>query len=110
MLAAVEVPPTGDWSEESRFCFEDLVDDLCHAVVVLHDSANRLSVFLYNKNDKMSINAKMIAEGWGRLEKNAYARYAGYNSILDNMKNLEAIAKEDHLGIYERGDIGFENE
>lgn len=106
----MEVPPTGNWSIESRDCFDDLADDLCHARVVLRDAANRLAVFLYRENEPTSINEMMLQEGWGRLEKNAYSRYAGYSAILDSMKKYEAEAKEDRVGIYERGDIGFGDE
>lgn len=109
-MAGVEVPPTGEWSIESRNCFDDLADDLCHARVVLRDIANRLAVFLYCEKETTSINELMLAEGWGRLEKTAFTRFAGYESILNSMKRYEQVAKEDRIGIYERGDIGFDNE
>lgn len=78
--------------------------------MVLRDASNRLAVFLYREKESTSINEMMLSEGWGRLEKNAYTRYAGYNAILDSMKRYETEAKEDRVGIYERGDIGFGDE
>lgn len=78
--------------------------------MVLRDASNRLAVFLYREKETTSINEMMLSEGWGRLEKNAYIRYAGYSAILDSMKRYESEAKEDRVGIYERGDIGFGDE
>lgn len=112
VLAAVEVPPTGEWAAESRKCFEELVgDEQCRASVVLRDAQNRLAVFLYREGDEdVSVNEMMLNEGWGRLEASAYSRYKGSEDILNSMKNYQQDAKEDRVGIFQYGDIGFEND
>lgn len=112
VLAAVEVPPTGEWAAESRKCFEELAgDEQCRASVVLRDAQNRLSVFLYREGDEdVSVNEMMLNEGWGRLEASAYSRYKGSEDILNSMKNYQQDAKEDRVGIFQYGDIGFEND
>lgn len=111
-LAGIEAPPTGEWHEASRDCFDDLADtDSYHARVVLKDSENRLVLFLYREDDtKISINEMMLAEGWARIQKNAGTRLAPYPSILQSMRKFEADAKEDRVGIYVHGDIGFETD
>lgn len=112
MLAAVEVPPTGKWSEESRNCLEDLTDrDHFKASVVLRDAQNRLAVFLYREGDEdVSVNEMMLSEGWGRLEENAYTRFKGSEEILNSMKEYQEDAKEDRVGIFQYGDIGFDSD
>ena len=112
VLAAVEVPPTGEWAAESRKCFEELVGgEQCRASVVLRDAQNRLAVFLYREGDEdVSVNEMMLNEGWGRLEASAYSRYKGSEDILNSMKNYQQDAKEDRVGIFQYGDIGVEND
>ena len=58
----------------------------------------------------MSVNEMMLNEGWGRLEASAYSRYKGSEDILNSMKNYQQDAKEDRVGIFQYGDIGFEND
>ena len=112
VLAAVEVPPTGEWAAESTKCFEELAgDEQCRASVVLRDAQNRLAVFLYREGDEdVSVNEMMLNEGWGRLEASAYSRFKGSEDILNSMKNYQQDAKEDRVGIFQYGDIGFEND
>ena len=111
-MAGIESPTTGEWGKLSRDCLDDLADtEFYRAQVVLRDSENRLVLFLYREDDqKISINEMMLAEGWARIQKNAGVRLASYSSILQSMRKYEADAKEDRVGIYIHGDIGFETD
>ena len=112
VLAGVEVPPAGKWADESKACLEDLTDrDHFKASVVLRDTLNRLAVFLYREGDEdVTVNERMLSEGWGRLEGNAYARFKGSEEILNSMKEYQEDAKEDRVGVFQYGDIGFDND
>lgn len=112
VLAGVDVPKSGDWSVESRDCLRDLADcDHYKARVVLRDARNRLVTFLYREGDEeVSVNEMMLSEGWGRLEKGAEARFAAYPKVLRSMMNYQEDAKEDRVGIYQYGDIGFKED
>ena len=81
------------------------------ASVVLRDTLNRLAVFLYREGDEdVTVNEMMLSEGWGRLEGNAYARFKGSEEILNSMKEYQEDAKEDRVGVFQYGDIGFDND
>ena len=109
-LAGVEAPPSGEWKEASRECLDDLADcEEYQARVILRDTQNRLVLFLYREGDKeVSINEMMLAEGWCRMERDANTRLAAYPAILKSMRQFQQEAKEDRVGIYVYGDIGFE--
>lgn len=111
-LAGVEAPPSGEWKEASRECLDDLADcEEYQARVILRDRMNRLVLFLYREGDKeVSINEMMLAEGWARMERDADTRLAAYPAILRSMRQFQQEAKEDRVGIYVHGDIGFETD
>jgi len=65
----------------------------------------------YREGDKeVSINEMMLAEGWCRMERDANTRLAAYPAILKSMRQFQQEAKEDRVGIYVYGDIGFETD
>lgn len=109
VLAGVDVPQSGEWARESRACLRDLADcEKYKARVVLRDAKNRLVCFLYREgDDDVSVNEMMLSEGWGRLEKGAETRFAAYPKIVKSMKNYMQDAKEDRIGVFQYGDIGF---
>lgn len=109
VLAGVDVPKSGEWAEESRQCLRDLADsEMYTARVVLRDAQNRLVCFLYRDgDDDVSLNEMMLSEGWGRLEKGAETRFAAYPKIIKSMQNYMQDAKEDRIGVFQYGDIGF---
>lgn len=112
VLAGVDVPQSGEWAEESRACLRDLADcETYKARVVLRDAKNRLVCFLYREGDEdVSMNEMMLSEGWGRLEKGAEKRFAAYPKILQSMKDYMQDAKEDRIGVFQYGDIGFKED
>lgn len=111
-LAGIEAPPTGQWAKESQKCLDELADtETYHVRVILRDSANRLVLFLYREDDlEVSLNEMMLSEGWARLEKTAGTKLSAYPAILRNMRQYEREAKEDRVGIFSMGDIGFETD
>lgn len=111
-LAGIEAPPTGQWAKESQKCLDELADsDGYHVHVVMRDSENRLVLFLYREGDPdISLNEMMLSEGWARIEKTASTKLNIHPNLMNRMRNYEMDAKEDRVGIFSMGDIGFETD
>ncbi|GMH25648.1 hypothetical protein Nepgr_027491 [Nepenthes gracilis] len=99
---------TLDSSREFRAMIEDR--DTSGGKVKGQGTGTILIVTLVDVEAGSSINAAMLKEGVGRLEKRKRFESRDRRAMLDNLKEFEDEAKKDRRGIWQYGDIGSDDE
>lgn len=114
-LSLINIPPESqpDYRQEAIYFLEDLLDKQVVACVNFRNPRAdvELDVDLYDPqvvaNDAtMSVNKEMVEQGWGLVKKK---NLSPYENLLQGERQallaIEAVAKSNHIGCWEFGDI-----
>jgi len=103
------IPPTGeeDFAEEAAFAFKDMVWNKTMLATNYTQDHDVISIQLADVSSKLLVNEALLLQGYARLEK---SRDKSIKPLLEKLGEAQDTAKKQHLGIWEYGDVGSDEE
>jgi staphylococcal nuclease domain-containing protein 1 len=105
-LAGIQSPRSEDYSESAAFAFNDLVwgaELLAKVEFTDYNKVMHLTlVHAGGSQQGVTINKQLLRDGWARIIARPVGKVRG---LIDELKEHEQFAKDNHYNIWEYGDI-----
>jgi len=107
-LAGLAAPKSGDYQESSALSFSELAfgDDL-KCTVEFTDKFGRKHVTLSRDANSPSVNRLLLRAGLAKVQARPDRRIS---RLLQELNEEQQVAKHQHLGVFEYGDVSDEDE
>lgn len=110
---AFVIPPSGDedYADEAALALKEMVWNKTMIATFENNLSDSgiLNIRIGDRDSKLLVNSALLQQGLARVER-IRDKKGDNKSILEKLAEDEQVAKKGHLGIWQYGDIGSDDE